>query len=458
MSDIVIQANDCIFAIDLGAGYVPVLCAKSFTVNVVTDEKEITTVGDGLYKDFDYKILSYTLNINGALKIQDGINPAVFDFLDFQKNFIEVPFRILFELGAQLKRFEGRAIVKTTNLLANSGQIAEGTVDLIGKGEFTLADALPSTVNLRLRMTGNDSLQALAKFRLIDTNGEIVFQSDTLQQASGGDLANPFDITVAVPKGSWYYFWQVDSETFGNTFDLDATPTKHSSFDDGIVNEQSFPTQLYDFNSDRNVTFTLGIDTPPPSCVPPSVSGTPALPDATTFVDYYYSISVIGTTPFNVSNVTKPTWMTIAVSGSIITFTGKPRGSDTGTGIPVTFDINNTCGTTNFNENMNVIANPSLVTLNYSFTAAGSLPVFRIYENGSSAITPLTASGSGSVGVNAGSTIEVQCTVAGHSKHLVITDDTASTTVVDTTTGSTTQAFSWVVTGGHIYTITETVS
>lgn len=82
----------------------------------------------------------------------------------------------------------------------------------------------------------------------------------------------------------------------------------------------------------------------PPDCIIPSIGPggtTDSLPDAISGVAYIHSIPLDGTAPFTLANVVNPAWMTIAISGSDIVFSGTPAGGDIGTDIVVSFDVEN---------------------------------------------------------------------------------------------------------------------
>lgn len=449
-----IQANDCLIDVDMGSGYVPFLCVKSFTVNIVTDEKEITTEGDGFFKAFDYKILSWTVNINGAMQLQDNVNPVIFDLVEYQKNFIEVPLRVRYYKGTQLKVFTGRCIVKQSNISNNASQLADGTADLLGSGSFTLEDSLPDQVNLNLIMTGSDSSVALAKFRLINSDGEIIFQSDTLPEANGGWLSNPFNVNALVPKGSWYVFWITDCQVDNNNFSLDAPPTLSTDFDNNVQQQNTYPSQLYDFTANRTGTWTLGIPVPPPACVPPVMGGGPAMPDGSVGAPYSYSKTLTGSQPFSLSDVTKPSWLNITVTGSTILMTGTPDVS--GTDLPINFNVNNDCGTVFFEDTINVADTPTLSTISWTRNGLIFGGVLRIYQNGTLVVQATTLD-SGSFVVNPGDTL--QATLSGintYTKHLIVTDSISGT--LSNTSGTGTQSYSWVISNGHDYSVTGTIS
>lgn len=79
-------------------------------------------------------------------------------------------------------------------------------------------------------------------------------------------------------------------------------------------------------------------------CTPVSIVGTPALPDGVVGVPYSYSFEVEGTAPFELGSIVKPSWMTISISGTTVSFTGTPEEGDVGSGIAVGFDIQNCAG------------------------------------------------------------------------------------------------------------------
>lgn len=86
----------------------------------------------------------------------------------------------------------------------------------------------------------------------------------------------------------------------------------------------------------------------PPDCVIPGLGiGTVDILSAIEGQAYIFSKDITGTAPFVLANVVKPAWMTITVVGSVLEFTGTPAAPDVGTGIVVSFDIQN-CYATDF--------------------------------------------------------------------------------------------------------------
>lgn len=118
-----------------------------------------------------------------------------------------------------------------------------------------------------------------------------------------------------------------------------------------VVGTKIFIAPTNPFNAGEKiwVLYTGAQVVPPPYCTPPSTStASDALPPALAGVAYLYVIPLLGTAPFVLSSIVKPTWMTVAVSGSDLNFTGTPGFPDVGTGFPVTFTITNCSGASTY--------------------------------------------------------------------------------------------------------------
>ena len=123
----------------------------------------------------------------------------------------------------------------------------------------------------------------------------------------------------------------------------------------------------------------------------PVFTGNTTLDDAQTDVPYSFTLNLIGIEPFSLSNIVKPTWMTITVSGSTILLTGTPSAADFSTerNVRISFDVTNTCGTIPFSYDILVAqscvplppdsgiiqssANPAVSGQNITFVFSGIL-------------------------------------------------------------------------------------
>jgi hypothetical protein len=68
-----------------------------------------------------------------------------------------------------------------------------------------------------------------------------------------------------------------------------------------------------------------------------------SLPDAVVGEAYSVTIALTGSGPFTLTDVTKPAWVTIDIVGADIHITGIPDPGDEGTGVEISFTVNN-CG------------------------------------------------------------------------------------------------------------------
>lgn len=452
-----IQGINCVFQIKIGSDYKTVVCAKSFTLDTVTDMKETTTVGSGFWKEFRPRKLSYTITFNGMLQVASLNTQEIAKTLfTYQRQFLPLEYQILYtDNSSNLMVVRGTVYVSSSLFDASPVNLVNATQELQGSGDIVVLDQLPQPVNINITSTGDPAIAALIQFKLMNDNGDIIFDSGMLPGASGGDFSHPVNITGQVQSGTYSFLWQVTSDAVGNQFTLDAPPTKTTNFQNGTINENSFGVQTYDFTADRNVTFDFGVGNPPPTCVAPSIPGSPNLPNGTESVPWAYSFPISGTGPFNVTNVTKPAWMSIAfatISGTeYVQLTGTPSG--TGLGQVVEFDINNACGSVTFSDLIGIVSNPFAATINWTFTEPGGGAYgFRIYRNGSLIVTTDTAN-SGTVNVTNGDT--VQAMIVGNVltlKHLKVDEATAGN-LYDSTTGGPTKTFSWTAATGAVYTV-----
>lgn len=81
------------------------------------------------------------------------------------------------------------------------------------------------------------------------------------------------------------------------------------------------------------------------SCTGVSISGgAPTFPDVTVGEEYDFDITLLGDAPFALSDVVKPSWMTIELSGSIIHVGGTPATANAANNVPVSFTVANCSG------------------------------------------------------------------------------------------------------------------
>jgi hypothetical protein len=396
----------------IGDDYLDVLCAKTFSFNRVYELKETTTVLSGFDKEYRPRKKSYTISFNGVVQVvADANKPTIKTLFDYGESFLPVTYRLIYEDNTgNVLVITGQVYVSSAIFNANPINLLDGTVELQGNGPIETSDVIPDLANINIICTGDGSINALVQFKLFNINGDTVFDSGLLPEASGGNLTHPFNVTGQVQKGTYSYFWQVTCDSIGNAFQLDAPPTASSVFNDNTSNETTFGIQEYDFTANRTVTFTLGTPTPPPACVAPSIPGSPTLNDGQVGIPWATSFAIAGSAPFGITITNRPSWMSITIitngSGSYyVQLAGTPDA--TGTGITVSFDVTNACGSVSYSDTIDVIAAPATTsTIAWEFVEGGSYAMMRIFKNAVQVIEA-TEDGSDSFTANVGDVIEV---------------------------------------------------
>lgn len=456
-----IQGKNCVFQLKIDDTYKTVVCAKSFTFNPVTDMKETTTVGSGFWKEFRPRKLSYTITFNGMFQVKSDISQEkIKTMLDYQVNFLPLPYRLVYtDNSGDIMAVDGWVYITSSLLDASPVNLVNGTTELQGNGMPTFSDVIPDLVDINIVSLGDNSIPANFQFKLFDSAGAVVFDSGMLPGASGGNLTHPVNVTGQIQKGTYSIFWQGESQSMGNAFQLDAPPTKSAIFDNVITNESTFGVQDYDFTADRNITFTLGVYMPPPTCVAPMVAQGLNNPTAIEGVLWTGIVTLSGSQPFSLSNITKPSWMNISISGNTITLSGNPvAGLNQGIG----FDITNACGSINYNDQIDVSANPNAIILNINYTESlsgfdATVTGFHLYVNAINYLN-IQNTGSDSTVVNPGDTIELRILgSSGRNSHMDVTG-TVDGLIMDEDSTQATMIRTFVAVAGNNYTINATTT
>jgi len=451
-----IQGRNCIFQMKIDDAYMDVLCAKTFSINRTYELKETTTVLSGFDKEFRPRKKSYTISYNGVVQtVAEDNKPTIKTLFDYGEGFLPVSYRLIYEDNSgNVMVITGIVYLSSAILNANPINLLDGTIEMTGNGPIELSDVVPDLANINIISEGDNSIDAVFQFKLFNSDGDIVFDSGQLPQASGGNLTHPVNVTGQVQRGSYSIFWQSLCQSIGNAFELDAPPTKSAIFDDTLTNESTYGVQEYDFTANRTATFTLGVPTPPPSCVPPGfVSG---LNNPTATVGSYWIGTVVlsGSQPFTISDVTKPSWMSYSLSGNILTFEGNPEA---GIDQEISFDVTNACGSNTYTDSIDVSSNPDGITMTANYTEDATPPAsicaFRLYIN-AVLFYAFGSNNSGTAVINPGDVVEVQVTgPISAIKHIDVQDTIDGEIHNQTSSGIPTLTYSFTAVIGHDYTI-----
>jgi hypothetical protein len=466
----IIQGSKVVFQVLIGDDYKTVVCAKSINLRTQADTKETTTKGDGRFKDFDYDQLTASITLDTILKMQNVANPVHFDFWDYQYQFLEVNFRIIYvdaEDPTKVKVFRGQGIVTDTATNASAAQVVDGTVTILVKSGWFIEDFVPEYSDFRIMTFGNDGAAAQVRVQLLDpATDDVIFDTGLQDEAVNGFLDNPFDHTFNALKGVWYWIIEVRTETATNIWVLSPPPNASGSFNEGIYQFNSKvdgPGNVTrDFAINRELSIQLGAVAPSPDCVAVQLGVHPPMPNGTVGTPYSYSFPITGTAPFTLSDVTKPSWMTISVvpSGAFYTvvFSGTPDVD--GTDITVAFNINNcTSGIASFADSIDVAAAVNQATIAWELTVTDpALGTMHIWVNGIS-IVNVTEPDSGSFNVNENDSVQVKVgsfPTLSFTKHLNVDSDCDG--VIHDSTHTTTRDFTFSATANCNYLLTGEVT
>lgn len=142
----VVQGKDAVFQVNITGGWKNLLVAKSYTLTTTAETVEVTTLNDsndntdGFWRDYDYDFLSYSISLEGAMKVTEATDNTVFDMLAIMHGFYECPFKIVYtDDQAGTKTIQGVALVKNITLSTTPSAVVNQTIEFQGKGKYTIS-------------------------------------------------------------------------------------------------------------------------------------------------------------------------------------------------------------------------------------------------------------------------------------------------------------------------------
>lgn len=139
------QGKDVVFQVMLTGSYKTVVVSKSLSLNTTTEVVEVTTITDGIdptegiWKDFDYDNLSYTISLEGILAMT-STDETVWTLVSAQTGFYDVPFKIIYKDPANnTKTITGTCLIKSIGLSATPNAYVQQNIEFQGKGKYSIA-------------------------------------------------------------------------------------------------------------------------------------------------------------------------------------------------------------------------------------------------------------------------------------------------------------------------------
>lgn len=207
---------DVILQVMKAGEYRDFLCATEVAIDIDTETKSVKTVGDGVWARYRGQRLSYVITLNGLIKLNTGDDPAAFDLIDYQTEFLELEYRMIFEDSeGSLKVVYGNALVVKTGLSNPSDGFSTSAFTLNGCGAPVIVDALvacgitvtditvdltglPFFVTFNYTHTGGTPL----RFEYaIDGGGRLISASSPLTISSPGAGAHSIEIWPVCDNG-----------------------------------------------------------------------------------------------------------------------------------------------------------------------------------------------------------------------------------------------------------------
>lgn len=141
-----VKGNDCLFKVNLTGGFKQILCSKSFTINTTAEVVETTTITngndptEGIWKDYSYDSLSYTLTLEGVMKITDSTNDTGWVLMDAMTGFLEVPYQLYFkDAENNTKTIEGVCVIRNATFSTQPNALVQQNFEFLGKGKYTIS-------------------------------------------------------------------------------------------------------------------------------------------------------------------------------------------------------------------------------------------------------------------------------------------------------------------------------
>lgn len=139
-----IKGSDVILEVYKGSDYHPLACMENVSISFSTETVSVKTVGDGPNARVRARKKSFSVSCDGIIAY-DTENPNAFDLLDYYKNMVDVPFRLVFydQEDGVLKAVLGNAVITELNMTGPS-DFAGISATLSGSGIPSIQDNLLS--------------------------------------------------------------------------------------------------------------------------------------------------------------------------------------------------------------------------------------------------------------------------------------------------------------------------
>lgn len=194
-----VQGKNAIFQVYKGGQYRDFAVATDISVDFKTELKSVKTIGDGVWARSRPQSIGYTISLGGLVKVGTFDDPIGFDLLDYQTQFVDLQYKIIFEEGAALKVIMGNAIVDSSKFSGPAEGFATSNFEMVGNGKPMIIDNLTScNISITSVVVGdrNTTDHTVPITLTLSTNNSFNRIEYTL---NGGDRQEVFDTVFSVP-------------------------------------------------------------------------------------------------------------------------------------------------------------------------------------------------------------------------------------------------------------------
>lgn len=132
----IVKGNDVIFLVNNGEDYVPFVCAKDLSIEILSNLVPVTTIGDGEWDRFGYQSFGYSVNLSGVVRFS-AADFTVFDMVEQQMNALQIQAKIIFvdQEDNNRKLFKGYLLIERSTVTGNANAFALADFTLRGSGK-----------------------------------------------------------------------------------------------------------------------------------------------------------------------------------------------------------------------------------------------------------------------------------------------------------------------------------
>lgn len=145
----VILGKDVLIEFFKGSGYSKFVCADNIEFTPTMKIKSVKTLGDGINESYRGQSIGYTVSVTGLIAYDEPDYVNAFDLLEYNRQMVDIPFRILFmkQDGSQYTQIRGRGLVVDCPI-TGPADFAGCSINIQGSGPYEIG--VPPSCNVTI--------------------------------------------------------------------------------------------------------------------------------------------------------------------------------------------------------------------------------------------------------------------------------------------------------------------